>query len=411
MVNWFTMERVVITGIGAVTPLGLSFRESWNQLKTGKSGIGTLSRFAPTGLKWPLAGELKGFAPEAFLPPREARILDPFVSYAAAAAVMAAADAGLNSPDCADRFRDASVIIGSSRAGITTLESATRALAEGKKRLSPFVMPVSTLYLAPSTIAGMLGIHGECLGISTACASGLHAVGEAFRQVRAGVATLALAGGTEAPLSRTCFEGYGAAGALSSGTAPDASRPFDIRRDGFILAEGACILVLESHASALARNATIYAEIIGYANVTDAHHMTRPHLPSQVAAIRKALGDARIEADHIDVINAHGTSTPTGDAVEAAGIRSVFGPRNIPVTANKSMTGHMLAASAAFEAACTAMTLSEGNIPPTINLSVQDPDCGIALVTALQQTAAEHALTQSFGFGGANAVMILRKTD
>jgi 3-oxoacyl-[acyl-carrier-protein] synthase II len=404
------MERVVITGIGAVTPLGLTFRESWNQLKTGKSGIGTLSRFDPTGLKWPLAGELKGFAPEAFLPPREARILDPFVSYAAAAAVMAVADAGLNPPDVADRFRDASVILGSSRAGITTLESATRALAEGKKRLSPFVMPVSTLYLAPSTIAGVLGIHGECLGISTACASGLHALGEAFRQIRAGVATLALAGGTEAPLSRTCFEGYGAAGALSCGIAPDASRPFDIGRDGFILAEGACMLVLESYASALARNATIYAEIIGYSNVTDAHHMTRPHLPSQATAIRKALGDARIEADRIDFINAHGTSTPTGDAVEAAGIRSVFGNRDIPVTANKSMTGHMLAASAAFEAACTAMTLSEGNIPPTINLSRQDPDCSISLVTSLQRTAAEHALTQSFGFGGANAVMVLRKT-
>ncbi|HSW63379.1 MAG TPA: beta-ketoacyl-ACP synthase II [Dissulfurispiraceae bacterium] len=403
------MERVVITGIGAVTPLGLTFRDSWAQLKMGVSGIGALTRFDSSGLKWKLAGELKGFDPDAFLPPREARVLDPFVSYAAAAASMAAGDAGLTASAYADRFRDASVILGSSRAGITTIESAAQTLAEGKKRLSPFVMPVSTLYLAPSTVAWMLGIQGECLGVSTACASGLHALGEAFRQIRAGITTLALAGGTEAPLCRTCIEGYGAAGALSSGTTPDASRPFAMKRDGFILSEGACMLVLENYAGAVKRNANIYAEIVGYANVTDAHHMTRPRLSSQIHALQKALRDAHLYPDDIDFVNAHGTSTPIGDAVESAAIRSVFGGRSMPVTAAKSMTGHMLAASAAFEAACSAMTLADGYIPPTINLSQPDPSCDLSFVTRLEKTDATHALTQSFGFGGANAVLILKK--
>ncbi|KAF0181039.1 MAG: 3-oxoacyl-acyl-carrier-protein synthase II [Nitrospirae bacterium] len=403
------MHRVVITGIGAVSPLGLTFRDSWAQLKMGVSGISTLSRFDSSGLKWKLAGELKGFEPGAYLPSREARILDPFVSFAAAAASMAAEDAGLTTLKHAPLFRDASVIVGSSRAGITTLEAAALTVATGKKRLSPFVMPVSTLYLAPSTVAGMLGIQGECLGVSTACASGLHALGEAFRQIRAGITTLALAGGTEAPLCRTCFKGYGAAGALSSGTSADASRPFAMKRDGFILSEGACMLVLENYAGALKRNANIYAEIVGYANVADAYHMTRPRLSSQIHALQKALRDAHLHPDDIDFVNAHGTSTPIGDAVESAAIRSVFGSRSLPVTAAKSMTGHMLAASAAFESACAAMTLADGYIPPTINLSDPDPQCDLSFVTRLEKTDATYALTSSFGFGGANAVLILNK--
>ncbi len=403
------MERVVITGIGAVTPIGLTFRDSWDHLKKGLTGIGKLSRFDSSCLKWNLAGELKGFEPGAFLPPREARILDPFVTYAAAAASMAASDAGLTNSGNTVDMKAASVIIGSSRAGITTLESALQTLAEGKKRLSPFVMPASTQYLAPSMVARILGIHGECLGVSTACASGLHALGEAFRQIRAGITTLALAGGTEAPLCRICFEGYGSAGALSSGTYPDASRPFAVKRDGFILSEGACVLVLENYADAVSRHASIYAEILGYANTSSALHMTRPDIQSQVAAIQKALLDARLDPEEIDFINAHGTSTPVGDAAEAASIGAAFGTKKMPVTAPKSMTGHMLAASAAFEAACTAMTLADGYIPPTINCTEQDPDCELSLITRLEKTDANYALTQSFGFGGANAVLILKK--
>lgn len=336
------------------------------------------------------------------------RTLDAFVLYAVAAARMAINDANLNPEDHGGLLEQASVIIGSSRAGISSLEQAGNVIRE-RKKISPFLMPSTTLFMAPATIARQIGIRGECLGISTACASGAHAVGEAFRQIQAGRTDIVLAGGTEAPLCAVCFEGYGRAGALTTGTGPDASRPFDQKRDGFVLAEGACIVVLERYRSAIQRNAPIYAEIVGYVNKTDAYHLTKPHLPSQIVALQAALRCSGLKPEQIDSINAHGTSTPLGDRIEAKAIKTVFGDRPVPVSALKSMTGHMLAGSSAFELACTAMSVRDDIIPPTLHVSELDPECPVTLTSEPVSMPVKAALTQSFGFGGANAVLVLKK--
>lgn len=398
------MERVVITGIGAVTPLGASFRESWQGILAGRSGITVLETERP----WRLAGKLPALDFSPFLPPRDVRTLDDFVLYATAAAHMALHDACLLTGRQAPSVTQASVLVGSSRAGISSLERAGKSLQENKK-LSPFLMPSTTLFMAPATIARQFGIKGECLGISTACASGAHAIGEAYRHIRLGVTDIALAGGSEAPLCEICFEGYGRAGALTPGTTADASRPFDRTRNGFVLAEGACIMVLESYRSARRRNAPVYAEIAGYVNRTDGYHLTQPHLPSQIAVLNDLLRMAGFGPEQIDHINAHGTSTPIGDRTEAEAIRTVFGDRPLPLSALKSMTGHMLAASAAFEIACTALSVRDGVIPPTINVTEQDRECPVTLSPETISMPVKKALSQSFGFGGANAALILKK--
>lgn len=399
------MDRVVITGIGAVTPLGTSFAESWQKILAGQSGLAHITRFSSPGLAWTMAGEVSGQLDfSTFLPAKDIRTLDLFALYAAAAAHMAVRDAALTH----DTLAHASVLVGSSRAGISTLGQAEQKLFEQKK-LSPFVMPATTLFIAPAIIARQLGIRGECLGISTACASGAHAIGEAYRQIRLGVADIALAGGTEAPLCPLCFEGYGRAGALSPDPSPQGSRPFERSRNGFVLAEGACMLVLESYRSALRRNAPVYAEVVSYVNRTDGYHLTQPCLPSQIAVLNAVLHTAGLSPEQIDHINAHGTSTPIGDRVEAEAIRTVFGERPVPVSALKSMTGHMLAASAAFEIACTAMSIKDGMIPPTINVSEQDPECPVSLSPTAISMPVNAALSQSFGFGGANAALVLKR--
>jgi len=404
MINWFTMERVVITGIGAVTPLGVSFSESWQGILAGRSGIAVQEAERP----WRLAGTLPAMDFSSFLPARDVRTLDAFVLYASAAASMALHDAHLLHEQQETVLAQASVLVGSSRAGISSLEKAGKTLRE-KKKLSPFLMPSTTLFMAPATIARQYGIRGECLGISTACASGAHAIGEAYRQIRLGVTDIALAGGSEAPICEVCFEGYGRAGALTPGTTADASRPFDRGRNGFVLAEGSCMLVLESYRSARRRNAPVYAEIAGYVNRTDGHHLTQPYLPSQITVLNDILHMAGFGPDEVDHINAHGTSTQIGDRIEAEAIRTVFGERPLPVSALKSMTGHMLAASAAFEIACTALSIRDGVIPPTINVTAQDRDCPVTLTPEKISMPVKTALSQSFGFGGANAALLLKQ--
>ncbi|MCC6346133.1 MAG: beta-ketoacyl-[acyl-carrier-protein] synthase II, partial [Nitrospirales bacterium] len=260
-------------------------------------------------------------------------------------------------------------------------------------------------------VAQKTGMRGTCLGLSNACASGANAVGEAFRLIRAGIAPLLLAGGAEAPVCSLCVRGYGASGALSKTADPSASRPFDRTRDGFVLAEGAAVLVIEELTFALQRGARIYAEIIGYSATTDAFHMTKPDPQGEARAIRAALEDAGTAPEAVEYLNMHGTSTPLGDRAEAEAVGLVFGRRaaEIPASALKSMTGHMLAASGAFEAACTAMTLKEGVIPPSPHLVEKDPGCPVALVTEKQETPIRVAVTQSFGFGGVNAVLVMKK--
>ncbi|MBI5640843.1 MAG: beta-ketoacyl-ACP synthase II [Nitrospirae bacterium] len=409
----FTMIRVAVTGIGAVTPLGNTFRDTWEAAKAGKSGISEITRFniSDINIPWRVAGELKGFDPGNHLTRKEVLRLDRFTQYAVAAALMAAEDSGLSSSSISRHpsLDSAGIIIGSSRGGIGSIEEAVT----GHRRTSAYLMSCSTVNAAPSSVSQKLGIRGYCLGISNACASGTNALGEAYRLIKTGFEGPVFAGAAEAPICRLCVEGYGTSGALSRRQDTSASRPFDRSRDGFVIAEGACVMVLENLAYAVKRGARLYGEIIGYANTADAFHPTRPDVEGEHRAIRAAISGAGIKAEDVDYINAHGTSTRIGDRIEAEAIEKVFGNRtaSIAVSALKSMTGHMLAASGPLETACTLMSLREGIIPPTINISEKDEKCRLHVVTDKKARAIDIALCSSFGFGGVNAVLILKRPD
>jgi beta-ketoacyl-acyl-carrier-protein synthase II len=431
------MKRVVVTGIGTINPMGNTLRESWAAVKAGLSGIMPITRFDASGLKWKVAGELKGFDAGRYLSRKEVLRLDLFAQYAVAAATMAAEDAGLISQESAVRSRQsrikkncklktsnsellkkAGIIIGSSRGGISTLEKEIQKMSSSRSRpralrTSAYLMPSTTISMASSYVAQKLGIKGHCLGISNACASGTNAIGEAYRLIKSGYKGPVFCGGSEAPLCRTCIEGYGASGVLSKMTDYSASRPFDRTRDGFVLSEGACILILEDYLSASKRGVKIYGEIIGYGNTTDAFHQTIPSPEGEAKAIKCALHEACLKPGDINFINAHGTSTPLGDKTETEAIKQSFGKsaHQIPVTSLKSITGHMLAASGALEAAATLLSMDEGIIPPTINLKERDPECDLDYVTGLRKAEIGCAISQSFGFGGLNAVLVFKRPD
>lgn len=409
------MRRVVITGIGTVNPLGNTFKESWDLLIRGVSGIGRITKINVSDSKWKYAGEIKHFAPCNYMSQKEGRILDPFIQYALASSLMALEDAGLInhkkicSQDCIG------LIIGSSRGGILTLEKEIEKILKNKnstpKRLvSPYVMPVSTISMAASFISQKLKLSDYSISISNACASGTIAIGEAYRLIRGGYKRVVLCGGSEAPICRICIEGYGVAGALSDINDSSASRPFDKTRNGFVLSEGSCMLILEDLMHALKRNAKIYAEIVGYGNVTAPVHMTSPSKDGEVRAISLALKDAGLSPEQIDYISAHGTSTPSGDKVEAESIKQFFGKyaRSVHISAIKSMTGHMLGGSGPLEVAFTAMSLKEGILPPIINLNHIDPECDLNYVRKTMRKKVKYALSSSFGFGGVNAVIVVK---
>ncbi len=410
------MNRVVVTGIGAVSPLGNTFQESWAAAKKGLAGIGPVTGFDASGLPWQVAGELKHFDPGSYLSGNELKRLDPFAQYAVAAALMAAEDARLISSLILYPLylSSAGVIVGSSRGGISSLEQSiikSRRLSRKRHSVSPYLMPATTIGIAPSYIARKLGIKGCCLGVSNACASGANAIGEAYRLIRSGYKYPVLCGGAEAPLCGICFQGYGASGALSKKNDSTASRPFDGTRDGFVLSEGACIMVLEEYETARQRGAKVYGEIAGYGNACDSFHQTIPSAEGEARAISAAIEDAGLAGGDIDLINAHGTSTILGDKTETEAVKITFGKRacEIPVTSLKSMTGHMLAASGALEAAITIISICEGIIPPTINLTEHDPECDLDIVTELRKADIEYAISNSFGFGGLNAVLVMKK--
>lgn len=428
------MKRVVVTGIGAVSPLGNSFYDSWEAAKAGLSGIRPITKFDASEMRWKVAGELKGFDEGRYLSLKEINRLDPFVHYAVTAAIMAAEDAGLISNEQramskehktktierasgkTDYLTSGGVLIGSSRGGISTIERELQKIylsnmTHQPSHISAYVMPSTTISMASSTVAQKLGIKGYCLGISNACASGTNAIGEAYRLISSGYQGPVLCGGTEAPVCRVCVEGYGTSGALSRVNNSTASRPFDRTRDGFVIAEGACILVLEDYEYALKRGAKVYGEIIGYGNTTDAFHQTIPFPEGEARAIEIALIEKGLYPQDVDYINAHGTSTPLGDKTETKTIKIVFDKKakEIPVSAVKSMTGHMLAASGALEAAFTLMSMKEGIIPPTINLKESDPECDLDYVTELRRVNIDVAISHSFGFGGVNAVLVFKK--
>ncbi|MGE6226998.1 beta-ketoacyl-ACP synthase II [Paenibacillus chitinolyticus] len=409
------MERVVITGMGIISPLGNGVAPFWERLVQGQSGISRIDTFDTTRYKAKIAGLVRDFDGEALFGRKEARKMDRFCQFALAAADQALLDAELNL-DMTDRER-VGVYVGSGIGGIGTLLEQNRVLLErGPERVSPTLVPMMISNMA----AAMISIRHQTLGPTmspvTACSIGNTAIGEAFRTIRTGDADVVIAGGSEAAAGEISLASFGNATALSTRNEEPAkaSRPFDAGRDGFVMAEGAGILILESLSHARRRNARIYAEVTGYGASSDAYHMVATHPEGRGAqqAMKSALASAGIAPGEVDVISAHATSTGVGDKSETIAIKNLFGEDayRIPVTANKSMTGHMFGAAGGAEAIALVKTLQEGIIPPTINLEQRDPDCDLDYVPGTARKAElEIGLSNSFGFGGHNAVIVLRK--
>jgi 3-oxoacyl-[acyl-carrier-protein] synthase II len=406
--------RVVITGLGAVTPLGNDIRTAWGALKRGVSGIGTITKFDASAFPSRIAGEVRGFDPRRFMSAKEAGRADPFIQYALAAALMAVEDAGLSlAPHTSGRT---GVLIGSGRGGVTTSEKNLRAfLLKGPRAVSPFYTPMSLVNMAAGYVAMKLRAEGPCLGVSTACATGTHAIGEAMKIIQRGDADVMIAGGTEAALTPLILAGFCQAKALSqrNDDPEKASRPFDMHRDGFVLAEGAGVLVLEELGQAEKRGARICAEVAGYGLTSDAYHYTLPHPEADGPgrAMRLALEDAGMTPEEIDYVNAHGTSTLSNDRIETLAMKKVFGPHagKLAVSSVKSMLGHMLGAAGAVEAAVTALAIHEGIIPPTTNYETPDPACDLDYVpNHARKSGLRAALSNSLGFGGINASLVLK---
>jgi 3-oxoacyl-[acyl-carrier-protein] synthase II len=415
------MQRVVVTGVGAVTALGNTVPDTWTRILAGESGAGKVTRFDPGDLPEAvcIAAEVKGFTPEPVVERREAKRVDPFIQYAMVAADEAMRGAGLNGLSPVPDPDETGVIIGSGIGGIGTILDTVALVAQrGSSRVSPFFVPGIIINLAAGQVAMRIGARGPNYATVSACATSNHAIGDAFHTIRRGDARMMIAGGAEAAINRLSFAGYHAARALATeyDTPETASRPFDRRRNGFVHGEGAGILVLESLASAQERNAPILAEVLGIGLSADAHHVTSPPDDGRgaVLAMQRALRSAGIEAEEIDYINAHGTSTPIGDVVETRAIREVFGTRayDIPVSSTKSMLGHSLGATAAIEAVLCVNAMREGIIPPTINLTDPDPECDLDFVSdGARRKPIRTVVSNSFGFGGANTALILRRWD
>ena len=408
-------RRVVITGFGLITPLGIGVDESWAALCSGKSGITEITRFDASDFDTKIAGEVKGFHPEDFLPKKEAKRTQTFIAYAIATSRMAIEDSGLVI-DSTNENR-IGVLTGCGLGGLQILEQTSKVLEEkGPRRVSPFFIPMMIGNMAAGMIAISLGAKGPNASIATACAAGTHAVGDAFKIVKRGGADAMITGGVESIITPTCIAGFNAMKALSTrNNEPEkASRPFDRDRDGFVVGEGCGILILETLDGALKRGANIYAEMCGYGMSGDGFHMTAPSPDGEGAArcMTAALDDAGVSYKEIDYINAHGTSTQLNDLYETMAIKSVFKEKAplIPVSSTKSMTGHLLGGSGGVETVFTALTIHEGIIPPTINLDYPDEECDLDYVPKIARKAnVNMAMTNSFGFGGTNATLILKK--
>ncbi|MDI6727087.1 MAG: beta-ketoacyl-ACP synthase II [Smithellaceae bacterium] len=410
-------RRVVVTGLGAITPLGNSVEETWQGISEGRSGIGRITRFDCTDYETKIAGELKGFDPLVFINKKEVRRYDDFIIYALAAAAMAVRDARLTIND--DNAERTGVIIGSAIGGLTTMEREKLALTQnGPGKMSPFIIPSALCNLAAGQVSIKHGAMGPISCTVTACAAGTNAIGEAGRVISRGDAEVMIAGGAEAAICSLAVAGFNAMRAISTRNdlPGEASRPFDRERDGFVIGEGAGIVILEELQTALNRGARIYGELVGYASTADAYHMAAPPPGHAGAArcMRAALRDAGMVPDELEYINAHGTSTQINDAYETEAIKTVFGEhaRRLAVSSTKSMTGHMLGAAGGVEAIFSLKAMQEGFLPPTTNLQNPDPQCDLDYVPNYARKAAiRTAMSNSFGFGGANAVLIFRKFE
>ena len=406
-------ERVVVTGIGPVTPVGTGVEEFWAGLTSGRNGVGPIERFDPSDLPVRLCGDVRDFDPSKWLDAKEIRRTDRFVHYAMAAAKLAWEDAG--NPEV--HSERGGIIFGTGIGGIEgLLHQHTVLLEKGPGRVSPFMVPALMANAAAGHIAMHFGLTGPNFCTVSACASGAHAVGEGFRLVRDGYVDLALVGGSEASTLPLTVAAFAQMTALTKNPDPEtASRPFDARRDGFVLSEGACALILETGSGAKARGARVYAEVAGYGASDDAFHITAPDPKGTGAAvaIRRALQDAGVEPEAVDYVNAHGTSTPLNDAGETAAIKAALGEEiahRVAVSSTKSMTGHMLGAAGAVEAAACALAIHTSTIPPTIHYEMRDPDCDLDYVPNTKRDAeVDFAISDSFGFGGQNAVVAFRR--
>ncbi len=410
-------RRVVVSGLGCVSPLGLTAEQTWENCLAGRSGIGPITRFDTAGMKVRIAGEVKGFDGTAYAQKKELKKMDTFIQYAVAAASMALADAGYEIPeDEADRV---GVYIGAGMGGLPEIERQHSQLLEaGPRRVSPFFIPMAIANLAPGYVAILTGAKGPNLSIVTACATGTHSIGEAWHAILRGDADVMLAGGVESTITPLAVAGFASMRALSTrNDEPErASRPFDKDRDGFVMGEGGAVLVLEELAHAKARGARIYAELAGYGASCDAYHITAPDPQGDGAArcIQAALRSAGLSPDEVDYVNAHGTGTPFNDYYETLALKRVFADhaRELWVSSTKSMTGHLLGAAGSVEAVFSALAVRDQVAPPTINQDTPDPDCDLDYVpNQAREGEIGVALSNSFGFGGTNASLVMRRFE
>lgn len=411
-----TSRRVVVTGIGGLCAIGNTIPDIWQAAIAGTSGIAPITRFDATGYETTFAGEVKGFDAATEVGKKDARRLDRFSQFAVVASRQAVAHSGL---DIAAEAERVGVLIGTGMGGMETFEAGTESLLNGgPRRVSPFFVPMMLANMASGNVAIDLGAKGPNFAPVSACAASAHAIGEGFQMIRNGLADAIVAGGAEAPITRMGVAGFGSMGALSTRNDDPrgASRPFDAGRDGFVLAEGAASLVLESLEHALARGATILGEVIGYGITDDANHMVQPAPGGEGAAraMRLAMADARVQPEAIGYINAHGTSTPLNEKLETAGIKAAFGSAayHVAISSTKSMTGHLLGAAGALEAAITLQALHHGVLPPTINQTDPDPECDLDYVPNIARRAdISVAMSNSMGFGGHNVSLIFAKAE
>lgn len=410
-------RRVVVTGLGCVSPVGNTAQESWTRILAGQSGIARITHFDASAFACHFAGEVKNFNLDAYISPKEARTMDTFIHFGVVAGLQAVADAGLATGEALDEETSYRIgcLIGSGIGGLPLIENMRDELvARGPRRISPFFVPASIINMISGHVSMRCGFKGPNLAIATACTTGLHSIGEAGRIIEYGDADVMVAGGAEATISPLGLGGFAAMRALSTRNddPQSASRPWDRDRDGFVLGEGAGVVVLEEYEFAKARGARIYAELIGYGRSGDAGHMTAPNRDGPRRAMVNALRNAQINADQVDYLNAHGTSTPLGDINETQAIKAGFGEhaKSLVVSSTKSMTGHLLGGAGGVESVFTVLSLYEQKVPPTINLHNPDPECDLDYCAhTARDMKIEIAVKNNFGFGGTNGTLVFKR--
>jgi 3-oxoacyl-[acyl-carrier-protein] synthase II len=412
--DYMNNKRVVVTGLGAVTPLGNNVESTWNGILEGKTGIGPLTRLNADDYPAKVAAELKDFDIEEYVERKEARKMDRFTHYAVAASMMAVKDSKLEISD--ENAHRVGVWIGSGIGGMETFENQYETFQKrGYRRVSPFFVPMIIPDMATGQVSIMLGAKGVNSCTVTACATGTNSIGDAFKVIQRGDADVMISGGAEAPITKMSVAGFCANTALSTNTDPEkASRPFDANRDGFVMGEGAGVVVLEELEHALKRGATIYAEVVGYGSTGDAYHITAPAPAGEggARAMKMALEDGGVRPEELDYINAHGTSTPYNDKYETMAVKEVFGEHayKLAMSSTKSMTGHLLGAAGGVEAIFTVLAMKDSVLPPTINLDTPDPDCDLDYVAnEARKQEVNVAMSNSLGFGGHNATLVFKK--